>query len=200
MEKEKYELLLEKLKLAGWYEGRNIKNEVDSPYNSLIYPQNVLVFFYEFSNLTFQNILPIKSGYWVSSEISFSFSARTYEHYQYCKTDAPNLFPIRKDTDDIEYYYSVLIGKELYFVLGGDREDTALYMDESNNFYLIHENIPCINWIGNNALDVFYNLFFGGFPNLGLNEHILKWDRLLSEESDYKPPINKDLNGINPFR
>lgn len=199
MEKEKYELLLEKLRLAGWYEGRNIKNEVNSPYNSLIYPSNVLNFFYEFGNLSVQNIPPVKSGYWRTPEINLSFSARTYDYYHNYKIDTPDLYPIQKNTDDSEYYYSVLIGKQLYFVFGADKEDTLLFMDELNNFYLIHYDIPCISWIGNNALEVLYNIFFGGFPNLGLNEHILKWERLLSEESDYKPPINKDLNGINPF-
>ena len=199
MEKEKYELLLEKLKLAGWYEGRNVKNEVDSPYNSLIYPQNALDFFYEFGNLPIQNIPPLDSNLWRCPEMNFSFSARTFNHYQYYKDNTPDLFHIDKNFEDLDYYYSVLIGR-LYFIFQGD-EDNALYIDELNNFYILSYHIPSISWIGNNAMEVLYNIFFGGMPYLGLNEDTLEWELgFRSVATDYKPPINKDLNGINPFR
>ena len=85
------------------------------------------------------------------------------------------------NNENDEYYYSVLIGKQICFV-AKLKENNRLMMDEDGRFYL-RNFISDFFWIANNPIDAFEQLLFGTNNSVLLDETNLEW----------VPPIGKEL-------
>lgn len=100
------------------------------------------------------------------------------------------------DNDDDEYYYSALIGRQIYFV-AKLKENNKLMMDQDGRFY-VHTFIPDFFWIANSPIEAFEQILFGYKNATILHEESLKWIPPSGKEISYQPPLNNKLTK-NPW-
>ena len=177
---------------AGWYEGRNIVSQLEPTPVYRIVPQSVINFVAEFGSLKINNDKALDQVDVVGADYFNSL-----EVYNYLKLNSFNSSD-RIDTtnENDEYYYSALIGKQIYYV-ARLKENNNLMMDEDANFYLL-TFIPEFIWIANKAEEAIQCILFGFNAPLLLNEQTLEWIPSLGEKLLYRPPLNNTLQ-INPW-
>ena len=179
------------LKKSGWEENRNISNQIKHTTLYKLYPQVINDFISSFGGLKiskdkFEEISIIG--------IDFFINSTSFDNYE------ENIFDPSKNidthNDDDEYYYSVLVGKQIYFV-AKLKENNKLMMDQDGRFY-VHTFIPDFFWIANNPLQAFEKILFGSDDALILDEENLKWIPPIGKEISYQPPLNNKLTK-NPW-
>jgi hypothetical protein len=173
---DKKELFRTTLINAGWYEGRSIKSEIENTPFYKILPPKIQDFYCEFGGLKLhaENMLEtmiIYIDHFSNSRIIEYYNLETYKIND--EIDFKN--------DDLEYYYSTLIGTQLYCV-GGLIENNTVHMDENGNFYII-DFIPQFTWVSDNAFEALVKTVMGSMDMYILNEHTMKW----------MPPRGKEL-------
>ncbi|MBF7089933.1 SUKH-3 domain-containing protein [Flavobacterium sp. ALJ2] len=183
--------IIDILKKVGWKETRDISSQIRNiPLYELL-PQPVNDFISNFGGLkitkdVFEEINIIGIDFFNNSIAS--------EYYE------QNTFHPSKDIDiankNDEYYYSVLIGRQIYFI-AKLKEGNSLMIDEDGRFYL-HTFIPDFFWISNNAIQAFEKILFGSDDVLILDEENLKWIPPSGKEILYQPPLNNKLTK-NPW-
>ncbi|MBL7816594.1 MAG: SUKH-3 domain-containing protein [Saprospiraceae bacterium] len=203
MSKVNYSKLFNKLKAAGWFEGRYIHSEKESTSLKEYFPTKILDFFREFGDLALKSDLSyISHGtecfymdmniYGISMLNSINDNSINEEDDRFNIND-----PINFGEDAQYYYYSSLIGTNL-FAVAGTKNSLGIYMDEFGNFYEITD-ITQLIWIANNPIDALEQLLYGTSDALELNEERLEWMGRINEPLKYNPPINKNLTE-NPWR
>lgn len=198
--------LLEKLNDAGWYKGRELFNinQIDQIYCKY-YPKNVLELICEFggieleSDITFTYYDTIDSSREIKTKIktvSGLDSIPILQKYpKYNKND--NIDTGRMSETD--YYYSTLIGTNLYFIADIGRDYSGLYMDEYNNVYCIN-HITNLIWLGNDIFNVFSSLLhFEKSSHRELDEMRLEWLKNKDDLDNIQLPINDSLLLFNPW-
>jgi hypothetical protein len=180
------------LKDAGWHQGRNIKSKIEDNPLYKLFPKNVQNFFCEFGGLTLhvENKFEIMAIY-----INHFSNPKAFEYYD------SNTYRINDEIDlgkdDLTYYYSTLIGLQLYPVAGLIEHNTVL-MDENGNFYII-DFIPQLIWISNNTFDALVKIVLGSSDISILNEHTLTWMAPVGKELNHILPLNPLFRENNPW-
>ncbi|MEN2400000.1 SUKH-3 domain-containing protein [Flavobacterium sp. MC2016-06] len=175
------------LEKSGWQENRDISNQIKNTSLYKLLPQAVTNFISSFGGLKiskdrFEEINIIGIDFFNSPLILESFEENIYDPSKAIDTT----------NEDDEYYYSALIGKQIYFV-AELKEGNNLMMDQDGRFY-VHTFIPDFFWIANNPMEAFEQILFGYKDAIILNEKSLKWTPPIGQElSYYKPPINNKL-------
>lgn len=195
----------ELLSSANWFEGRNVSGQFsDSPLFEIL-PEKIIAAFSEYGDLkisqeVFVNEIEIKLLEFVNLNIERIFrDPKVLEYYKENMFDPKS--GIKNDKwsteSDIEFYYSVLIGTQLYFI--SDMMDSnALYMDASGNVYMI-TFLNDLVWIDNNFRGAISKLFFGKNESYIFIAPRMVWN---GKDGDIKAdflPVNKYLNEKNPW-
>ncbi|MCM0666538.1 SUKH-3 domain-containing protein [Flavobacterium tyrosinilyticum] len=180
---DKKELFKDALINAGWYEGRNIKNEIENNPLYKILPPKIQDFYCEFGGLT------------LHAENSLETMIINIDHFRNEKVVECNNFETYRindeidfENDDLEYYYSTLIGTQLYYV-AGLIENNSVHMDENGNFYII-DFIPQFTWVSDNAFEALTKIVVGSAYMYIFNEHTMKWMPPAGKELPHPLPIN----------
>jgi hypothetical protein len=177
---------------AGWYEGRNTGAQLEDTPVYRIVPQSVISFVTEFGSLKINNDKALDQVEVVGADYFNSL-----EVYNYIKLNSfNNSDRIDTTNENDEYYYSALIGKQIYFV-ARLKEGNNLMMDEDANFYIL-TFIPEFIWIAKKAEVAIHRILFGFNAPLLLNEQTLKWVPSVGEKLSYDPPLNDTLQS-NPW-
>lgn len=179
------------LEKAGWEENRNISHQIKDTTLYTLYPQVINDFISSFGGLklskdNFEEISIIG--------IDFFINSTSFDNYE------ENIFDPSKNIDtgneDDEYYYSALIGRQIYFV-AKLKENNKLMMDQDGRFY-VHTFIPDFFWIANSPMKAFEQIFFGYKNATILHEESLQWIPPNGKEISYQPPLNNKLTK-NPW-
>lgn len=200
--------LLEKLSEAGWYKGRKLFDigQID-PFYCEYYPKNILEFICEFGSLELESDITFTQYDDTGSNIGIKLEIKTVsgldpisilqEYPKYNKND--NIDTSRFDKGDTDYYYSTLIGTNLYYIAHIGRDYSGLYMDEYNNIYCI-THITDLCFLGNDIFNVFSMLLhFEKLSYKVLNESKLEWLKSKDDLDAIQLPINESLRLFNPW-
>lgn len=186
------------LKRAGWYPGRNIRNQLEHYKLAQLYPEKVFSVFCEFGGLE-----KITDG--LSQEsIDFSKTKDLFESEDVYKRLAKRQYE-QGMTIDVEYgqenniyYFSVLLGTTLYGICT-IRDGNVLLMDAGANCYII-DGINNLQWVGSDIWDAMSYLIFNDGDYVPFWEDTIEWG--YNEEQKQKGfnlPVNTLLGGKNPF-
>jgi hypothetical protein len=183
---------------AGWYPGRTIQ----LPGNSLIaeqLPIAVKQFIAEFSGL---NIRSYFESNQLIQEIEILtaedfFNLYTSDEFVSNKFSSELKVDITKGENDETYYYSALIGIQLYPV-AHLREQGTLFIDEKNNVYELNF-LPQLNWIGNGVLRGIETCLFRNNEYMALDDINMIWITKDGNPSTLSLPLNEVLDSINPW-
>ncbi|MBE8723984.1 SUKH-3 domain-containing protein [Flavobacterium hungaricum] len=173
---------------AGWSKNRDITSQIQHAPLYKLFPKKIIEFITVFGGLQISRTPSIEQ----IDVMGVDYLENTIIADFY-KT---NIFNASKDIDvtneDDEYYFSVLLGTQIYFV-GQLRENCSLFMDGDGRFY-IHTFIPDFFFIADNAFDTFQKIFFGPNDAVILQETTLEWIPSLGKELPADPlPLNKKL-------
>ncbi|MFK7061509.1 SUKH-3 domain-containing protein [Flavobacterium oreochromis] len=185
--------IMEILYEVGWNEERSIESQIKDTELYKLFPKKVIDFILNFGGLKvggnnlFEEVSIVGVDYFNNSNV-----------LEYIKE---NVFSPTEDiitsNENDEYYYSVLIGRQVYFV-ATLKENNTLMMDEDGRFY-VHTFIPDFFWIANNPIDAFVQLLIPSNNSVILNERSLQWLPPIGKELPlYELPLNNRLTK-NPW-
>ena len=112
-----------------------------------------------------------------------------------------NIYKLHNKVDlsenrSLNYYYSTLIGIQLYPV-AELIEQSNVFMDENGNFYTI-DSLPQLSWISNETFDALTKITYGSKDIPIFNEHKMKWMAPVEKELNHILPVNPILKN-NPW-
>lgn len=176
---------------AGWYKNRTIKTQIENTILYKIFPKKVQDFLCEFGNLIIHAEDKLET---INTDTSYLNDTTLYNYYL-------NSYQLDKKIDltknnDLEYYYSTLIGFQLYPV-ADLIEQSIVLMDENGNFYVI-DSLPQLIWISDETFDALAKITFGTRDIAIFNEHNLEWMAPIEKELNRALPINPILKK-NPW-
>lgn len=204
MRDAKHSLLEDILLKSGWYPGRDIRSQfVDKPLTQIL-PLIVLDAFAEFGDINLRSeLLMDQKDISYKEEVLLStdqFNHQSvleyYNNYAFHGNESINTNLVI-DGQAEAYYYSCLIGTQLY-TLSNLLDNATMFMDKYGNVYKKNAIVELI-WIAPDLLTGLKEILFGPEMYLILNEERLEWMGERGASSDFTPPINKNLNGKNPF-
>lgn len=162
---------------AGWHKGRNIGSKIENTILYKMFPKKVQDFLCEFGDLKIHadnkiQTITISTNHFNNKEV-----------FDYHNDNAYKLNDKIDLTDDRNenYYYSVLIGLQLY-PIAKLIEQSTLLMDENGNFYVINF-IPELIWISNDTFEALSKITFGSMDVAIFNEHKMQW--MVPAESNF---------------
>ncbi|MDW8851245.1 SUKH-3 domain-containing protein [Flavobacterium sp. MMLR14_040] len=177
---------------AGWYKGRTIKSKIENTILYEILPKKIQNFLCEFGELKIHAenriaTMIIDTGY-LDNKKAFDYQFSNI----YKLDDEIDL----SDDRSQNYYYSTLIGTQLYPV-AKLIEQSEVLMDENGNFYII-DSLPQLIWISNETFNALIKIIFGSGDVAIFNEHSMEWMTPLGKELNQNLPINPILKN-NPW-
>lgn len=182
---------------AGWFEGRDISNTFSYlPLTSML-PDKIIRVLAEFGGLTFESMHQTGKRIQKIEMPSASFLgnqklADFYLTYRYVLGDKIDL---KKGKENNWYCYSVLLGTQIY-AISNLEEMGLMFMDEFGNVYELNF-LNDFYWVGKDIFHGLNKLLYGTGPSLLLGgENKTEWIGNLPE---VLPPLNKNLNGIDPW-
>lgn len=189
------------LKRAGWFPSRSISQEILHLPLTQKLPKKVLDVFIEFGNLTFvarnnKNEIVYEVNMMSTTEMFHSESLlNLFENNEFEDIRSINIELGHKNSI---YYYSFLLGTQLYPICDLKIEQGILLMDELGNVYII-DGISNLTWIARDFLTGMERLLFNMRNGASFYEETLEWVFKEGEIPAFTPPTNKILNGKNPF-
>lgn len=177
---------------AGWHEGRSIKSKIENALLYQIFPAKIQNFLCEFGELTIHAENKIET---IIIDIDHLNNKKVYDYYSL------NIYKLHDEIDltenkDQDYYYSALIGAQLYPV-AELIEQSSVMMDEHGNFYII-DSLPQLIWVSNKNFDALNKITFGLRDIAIFNEHTLEWMTQVGKELEIILPVNPILKK-NPW-
>ncbi|MFH6989455.1 SUKH-3 domain-containing protein [Flavobacterium collinsii] len=177
---------------AGWYEERSIKNKIENTIVYELFPKKIQDFLCEFGELTIHAENKIET---MTIDIEYLDDKKAFDY------QSSNIYKFDDEIDlsedrSLNYYYSALIGIQLYPVAELIEQSTVM-MDEHGNFYII-DSIPQLIWVSNKTSDALAKIIFGLRDIAIFNEHTLEWMTQKRKELDIILPKNSILKK-NPW-
>lgn len=194
------------LETCGWHEGRDISAGFANALMLKIYPNSVLNVFAEFGDLSFVKDVttPMHTRHFeirIEFKSSMLNNQELFEYYSIIgnvETPEFKIEPQRYYDGDLEYYFSVLLGTQLYTLSGYIDHGDNLLIDKNQNVYLL-DDIGNLSWIAPDIMTGLNRLLVGIDYYIPFHENTVEWVFNKDETPAFIPPINKNLNGINPF-
>ncbi len=194
--------LIERLEMFGWYEGRNITDQLTESKMIAIFPQNVLDIFYEYGSLKLEsNAVFIDGRSFITEKLHFDtsvfFDVKVHTYFLTNLFKGGDRINFAIDSDD-SYYYSTLIGKQL-FCVANTLTGQGLFADSLGNIYKITD-IPELCWVAENIVPALEKILLHNSIDdiLILDESKILWKSKATKKKTYYPPLNIELNG-NPW-
>ena len=177
---------------SGWYKGRSIKSKIENTVLYKILPTKIQDFFCEFGELTIHAENKIET---MIIDIEYLNNKKAFD---YQSSNIYKLHDVIDLSDDRSqnYYYSTLIGTQLYPV-AELIEQSSVMMDEHGNFYII-DSLPQLIWISNKTFDALNKITFGLRDIAIFNEHTLEWMIQVGKKLEIILPVNPILKK-NPW-
>jgi hypothetical protein len=186
------------LKQAGWFENRS---EFIICYDQLvkILPEEVLRFISSYCNLKVQSFSPDGK---VWQEIEFFPDTVFCDLYLKqgigdFKTDLLEKSDIIRGNEDEVFYYSQLLGTQLYPV--ADLKEQGLLLIDCNANVYDRNFLPQLNWVGKGFEEGLMNTLFGTKNYCALDDTNMVWVDRDGKLTDLDLPLNQNLKQINPW-
>lgn len=198
MNQEQKNNFKEILRQAGWFENRR-EFMVCYDQFATILPKNVLHFISNYSNLKLQLYTP-DGKLW--QEIEF-YSATVFcdlyirQKIGDIKMEITEELDIKRGNEDEVFYYSKLLGTQLYPV-ANLREQGLLLIDCYLNVY-DRNFLPQLNWIGKGFEEGLMNTLFGTKDYCAFDDTNMVWVNREGKPTDLELPVNENLKQINPW-
>lgn len=182
---------------AGWFEGRDISHSFLGLPLTAILPDKIIQVLTEFGGLTFESRfktgeLKQKVELPSAAFLGNKALATTYSNYTYKPGEKIDL---KKGEENNWYYYSVLLGTPIY-PISDLAENGVMLMDKFGNVYELNF-LNDFYWVGHDILHGLEKLLYGEGSALLLGGgKNIEW---IGEQKEYKPPLNQNLNGIDPW-
>jgi hypothetical protein len=177
---------------AGWYDGRSIRKNIANTLLYKIFPAKIQDFLSEFGDLKIHAENKIET---MTIDTSHMDSKKVFDYHHFNVYKIGDKIDLSEDKS-LVYYYSTLIGTQLYPVAELIEQCTVM-MDENGNFYIINF-LPELISVSNSTSDALTKIIFGSRGMAILNEDTLEWMPPIGKELEYTLPINPNLK-INPW-